>query len=133
VALASQAGQLELNVMMPIIAHNLFESMQVMIGALTAFTEKCVDGLEANAEMAEGWLAKNAIIVTALNPLIGYSAGAALVKQSLAEKRLIKELAMEQADAGKLKHVSEDRDVTAAEIKHALEDLRGLTEGGITK
>jgi fumarate hydratase class II len=133
VALASQAGQLELNVMMPIIAHNLFESMQVVIGALTAFTEKCVNGLEANAEMAEGWLAKNAIIVTALNPLIGYSAGAALVKQSLAEKRLIKELAMEQADAGKLKHVSEDRNVTAAEIKHALEDLRGLTEGGITK
>jgi fumarate hydratase, class II len=68
VSLAAQAGQLELNVMMPIIAHNLFEMMQVMIGAINAFTEKCVRGLQANREKAEGWLAKNAIVVTALNP-----------------------------------------------------------------
>jgi len=68
ISLAAQAGQLELNVMMPIIAHNLFESMQVIIGSLRAFTEKCVRGLKANREKAEGWLAKNAIIITALNP-----------------------------------------------------------------
>jgi len=66
IALAAQAGQLELNVMMPIIAHNLFESMQVMIGAIRAFTDRCVSGLQANREKAEGWLARNAIIVTAL-------------------------------------------------------------------
>ncbi len=48
VALAAQAGQLELNVMMPIIAHNLFESMQVTIGAVRAFTEKCVRDVQAN-------------------------------------------------------------------------------------
>ena len=84
IALASQAGQLEQNVMMPIIAHTLFEMMQVMIGAVNAFTEKCVRGLKANRVKAEGWLEKNAIVVTALNPLIGYAAGAELVKAVLA-------------------------------------------------
>ena len=69
VALAAQAGQLELNVMMPVIAHNLFEAMQVTIGAVTAFTEKAVRGLTANREKAEGWLGRNPIIITALNPL----------------------------------------------------------------
>ncbi len=87
ISLAAQAGQLELNVMMPIIAHNLFESMQVMIGAVNAFTEKCVRGLQANRPKAEGWLEKNAIVVTALNPLIGYAAGAKLVKEALASDR----------------------------------------------
>src|SRR3970282_279971 len=99
VALASQAGQLELNVMMPVIAHNLFEMMQVMIGSLKTFTEKCVIGLAANKEKAEGWLARNAIIITALNPLIGYQAGAALVKQSLKENRTVGEVAEEKANA----------------------------------
>ena len=72
IALASQAGQLELNVMMPIIAHNLFEMMQVMIGSVSAFDEKCVRGITANSEKAENWLSKNAIVATALNPIIGY-------------------------------------------------------------
>src|SRR5512146_1124422 len=72
VTMAAQAGQLELNVMMPIIAHNLFEMMHVLIGAINAFTEKCVVGLTANREKATGWLARNAILVTALNPKIGY-------------------------------------------------------------
>jgi fumarate hydratase class II len=133
VALASQAGQLELNVMMPIIAHNLFEMMQVSIGALRAFTERCVVGLTANKEKAEGWLARNAIIVTALNPLIGYQSGAALVKEAVKDNRAITELAVEKANAGELKHVSEGRPVTAAEIQHALSDLRKLTDGGIVK
>lgn len=133
VALAVQAGQLELNVMMPIIAHNLFEMMQVMIGSLRTFTEKCVIGLAANKEKAEGWLARNAIIITALNPLIGYQAGAALVKRALKENRTVGEVAEEEANAGELKHVSEDRKVSAEEIKKALGDLRKLTEGGIVK
>jgi fumarate hydratase class II len=133
VALGAQAGQLELNVMMPIVAHNLFEAMQVMIGALRAFTEKCVVGLAANREKAEGWLAKNAIIITALNPLIGYQAGAALVKLAVKDNLSISELAMQKAAAGDLQHVSEKRAVTPEEIRHALGDLRKLTEGGIVK
>ncbi len=131
VSLAAQAGQLELNVMMPILAHNLFEMMQVMIGAIRAFTEKCVCGLQANRSKAEGWLEKNAIIVTALNPLIGYSAGARLVKEALASHRTVRQVAVEKAAAGELRHRDVDRPVAVEEIEAALGDLRKLTQGGI--
>jgi fumarate hydratase class II len=131
VALAAQAGQLELNVMMPIIAHNLFESMQVTIGAVQAFTEKCVIGLQANRMKAEGWLAKNAILVTALNPLIGYAAGAALVKEALRRDLTIEAVAIEKAKAGELQHLDQERPVSVAEVRAALGDLRRLTDGGI--
>ena len=131
VAMAVQAGQLELNVMMPILAHNLFEMMQVVIGSVNAFADRAVKGLTANREKAEGWLAKNAIIVTALNPVIGYSQGAALVKEALAKNASIKELALEKARAGALKHRDEDRPVKPEEIEAALGDLHKLTEGGI--
>lgn len=131
VALAAQAGQLELNVMMPIIAHNLFEAMQVIIGSVRAFTDKCVRGLQANRAKAEGWLAQNAIVVTALNPLIGYAAGAALVKEALKSGKTVGELAVQLARAGQLKHRDEQRLVTPLEIENALSDMRRLTEGGI--
>lgn len=131
VSLASQAGQLELNVMMPIIAHNLFEMMQVMNGAVSAFTEKCVRGLRANQEKAEGWLARNAIVITALNPVIGYAAGATLVKEALARNLSIREVAVEKAQAGELTHQETGRAVSVEEIENALSDLRKLTEGGI--
>jgi len=131
ISLAAQAGQLELNVMMPIIAHNLFESMQVMIGAVNAFSEKCVRGLQANRVKAEGWLEQNAILVTALNPLIGYSAGAQLVKEALNCKRTIRQLALAKAQRGELKRQSDGSPVTPEEIERALGDLRRLTEGGI--
>lgn len=131
IALASQAGQLELNVMMPVIAHNAFEMMQVIIGSVQAFTTKCVQGVQANRAKAEGWLDKNTIVVTALNPLIGYSAGANLVKEALARNATIREIALEKARAGSLPHNTEDRLVNPEEIEAALSDLRRLTEGGI--
>jgi fumarate hydratase, class II len=133
VNLAAQAGQLELNVMMPVIAHNLFEMMHVMIGAINAFTDKCVRGLEANRPKAEGWLARNAIVVTALNPVIGYATGAALVKESLQRDVTISEVALEKARQGELKHRDTGKPVTEAEIEAALSDLRRLTDGGIIK
>jgi fumarate hydratase class II len=131
VALAAQAGQLELNVMMPIIAHNLFEMMQVMIGSIDAFTEKCVHGVQANPEKAQHWLERNAIIVTALNPLIGYERGAALVKEALAAGKTVREVAVEKASQGVLKHRNEPRGVRVEEIEQALADLRKMTDGGI--
>ena len=131
VALAAQAGQLELNVMMPVIAHNLFEMMQLMIGAVSAFTEKCVLGLQANRERAEAWLARNPIVVTALNPLIGYAAGSALVKEALKRGVTVRELALEKAASGLLIHRNEPRLVTLQEVDDALQDLRKLTNGGI--
>jgi len=131
VALASQAGQLELNVMMPIIAHNLFEMMQVMIGAVHAFDEKCVHGITANSEKAESWLSKNAIVATALNPLIGYLEAAKLVKHAMNRNVSIRQIAAEIIETGNLKHKDEDRLITIAEIDKTLGDLRNLTEGGI--
>jgi fumarate hydratase class II len=133
VSLAAQAGQLELNVMMPIIAHNLFEMMQVMIGSINAFADKCVRGVTANREKASGWLAKNAIVVTALNPVIGYLPGAALVKEAIARNLPVGEVAAEKASRGELMHVTENRPVSPEEIARALGDLRKLTEGGLAE
>ncbi len=120
ITFAAQAGQLELNVMMPIIAYCLFQEIDVTIGAVKAFTEKCVAGLSANREKAEAWLAKNAIIATALNPVIGYEKGAAVVKKAIAENRSIREIVVE------LGYMSDE------EAAHAL-DARAMTEGGITE
>ncbi|MEW5830948.1 MAG: aspartate ammonia-lyase [Chloroflexota bacterium] len=131
VGLAAQAGQLELNVMMPVIAHNLFEAMQVMIGSIRAFTERAVRGLKANREKAEGWLAKNAIVATALNPLIGYTRGAELVKEAQTRSLTVREVALEKARAGLLIHRESGLPVSQVEIERALGDLRRLTEGGI--
>jgi fumarate hydratase class II len=131
VAMAAQAGQLELNVMMPIIAHSLFEAMQVTIGSVRSFTEYAVTGLMANRAKAEGWLAKNAIVVTALNPVIGYAQGAGLVKEALKRDLAIRDLAIEKAKAGQLKHRDNDTLVSVEEIEHALNDMRRLTESGV--
>jgi fumarate hydratase class II len=131
ISLASQAGQLELNVMMPIIAHCLFEMMQVMIGSISAFTQKCVRGLDANRAKAEGWLARNAIVATALNPLIGYNASAALVKEALQRNITIRQVALEKVASGELQHIKENRKVTDDDIELALKDFKHLTYGGI--
>jgi fumarate hydratase class II len=129
VALAAQAGQLELNVMMPIIAYNLFEMMQITIGSVRAFTELAVRGLTANRAKAEGWLAQNPIVVTALNPLIGYEQGAELVKEAAARHLTIRDVAMEKAKAGTLKRIDRGQPVTIEEVEVALGDLRRLTKG----
>ncbi len=118
VTLAGQAGQLELNVMMPIIAHNLNEMMQVMIGSVNAFTDRLVVGLMANAERAEGWLARNPILVTALNPIIGYENGAKVAKASLAQNKSLLEVVVEMG----LMQEDDARKVL---------DARKMTEGGI--
>jgi len=120
VMLAGQAGQLELNVMMPIIAYNLFQSMDIIINALNAFREKCLVGVKANEEKATGWLAKNAILVTALNPVIGYAKGADVAKEAMASNRTVREVVVEK---GYLSGEEVDR----------LLNVRSLTEGGIHK
>lgn len=131
VQLASAAGQLELNVMMPILAHDLFQMMDLLIHAIAAFTTRCVAGLAANREKAEGWLARNVIVVTALNPLIGYLPGAAIAKEALARNMTVRAVAAERIARGELRHAREDRPVTLAEVDAVLGDLSALTEGGI--
>jgi fumarate hydratase class II len=118
VMLAAQASQMELNVMMPIIAYNLFQSMDILIGGVRAFVERCVRGVKANREKAEGWLARNPILVTALNPVIGYQKGAEIAKEALASNRTIREVVVEK---GYLTPEEADR----------LLDTRRMTEGGI--
>jgi fumarate hydratase class II len=130
VALAAQAGQLELNVMMPIIAHNLNEMMQVAIGAINAFTKFCVVGIVAQPEKASGWLARNAIVVTALNPIIGYLAGAELVKEAMKRNITIREVAAERIANGTLTK-KDGSPLTLEEVDAVLADLRKLTEGGL--
>jgi fumarate hydratase class II len=101
--------------------------MQITIGAVQAFTERVVHGTTANRAKAEGWLAQNPIVVTALNPLIGYSQGAELVKEAASRNMTIHDIAIEKANDGKLKNVNGDRLVTSEEIEDALGDLRRLT------
>ena len=85
---------------------------------MKAFTDKCVVGMTANREKAEGWLAKNPILVTALNPIIGYLKGAEVAKKSLAENRSLKDIVV---DLGYM---------TEAEATQAL-DASAMTEGGL--
>ena len=127
IALATQAGQLELNVMMPVIAHNLFEMMQITIGAVQVFTDRAVRGITANRAKAEGWLAQNPIVVTALNPLIGYGQGAELVKEAASRNMTIHDIAVEKAKDGTLKHVNGDGLVIIEEIEALLGDLQRIT------
>jgi fumarate hydratase class II len=118
VLMAGQAGQLELNVMMPIIGYNLFQSMDIIINAVNAFTQKCVSGIRANPVKAEGWLAKNAILVTALNPVIGYSKGAEVAKEAMQSSRTVREVVIEKG-------------YLSAEEADRLLNVRSLTDGGI--
>ncbi len=118
VNLCGAAGQFELNVMMPMIAHNLNEMMTVMIGAVRAFTEKLMRDLTLNRERTESWLERNPILVTALNPIIGYNNGAAVAKKALAEGKSVREVVLELGL------------MEAAELDAAL-DAYGMTEGGI--
>jgi fumarate hydratase, class II len=92
VSIAAEHGQLELNVMMPVIAFNVLLSMQIMTNAATVFTEKCVKGIEANREMNEYWVERSAALATALAPQIGYARAAEISKRSVKEGMLIRDL-----------------------------------------
>jgi len=120
VNMSGAAGQFELNVMMPIISHNLNEMMQVMIGSVRAFTDKLMAGLILNEDNVARWLSRNPILVTALNPVIGYNNGAAVAKKSLAEGKSVREVVLEMGL------------MEADELDKAL-DAYAMTEGGIRK
>jgi fumarate hydratase class II len=111
-------GNFELNVMMPVIVHNLLESIELLANAADTFATRGVDGIEANEQRARELVERNAIIVTALNPHIGYDNGAKIAKESVATGRSVRELVLE---AGLM---SEN------ELDEAL-DLKGMTEGGL--
>ncbi len=93
VALAVQAGQLELNVMMPAMAYNVLQSITILANTLGQFTERCVAGITANVEKCRQYAESTIALATALNPTIGYAKAAELVKESVASGSSIVELA----------------------------------------
>ncbi|RSL16279.1 aspartate ammonia-lyase [Edaphobacter aggregans] len=96
VAMAVQAGQLELNVMMPAMAHNTLQSITILTNTLRELDVHCVRGITVNRERAAFYAGSTIALATALNPYIGYAKAAALVKESVASGRSIVELAREQ-------------------------------------
>jgi len=96
VALAVQAGQLELNVMMPTMAYSVLQSTTIMSNMLLVFTEKCVAGITANVDRCNFYAQATVSLATALNPYIGYAKAAEIVKESVATGRSIIEIAREK-------------------------------------
>jgi fumarate hydratase, class II len=118
VSLAAAAGQLELNVMMPIIAYNLFQTMDILINAVNVFTAKCVVGITANRAQAEAWLAQSTVLVTALNPALGYLKAAEVAKDAMARHVPIRQVVLEKGY------------LSSEELDRIL-DVHAMTEGGI--
>jgi len=118
VAIAAEHGQLELNVMMPVIAFNVLLSMRILSNAARILAERCVVGIEANEEMCAYWVERSAALATALMPHIGYAKAAELSKQSVKEGVLVRDM------------VKRDKLLPADEIDDVL-DLRKMTEIGV--
>jgi aspartate ammonia-lyase len=115
VALAVQAGQLELNVMMPTMTYNVMQSITILANMLAVFNERCIAGITANEKRCDFYAQATVSLATALNPYIGYAKAAEIVKESVATGRSIIDLARER------KLLSE------AEIKEILDPAR-MTE-----
>jgi len=96
VAFAGTQGDFELNVMLPVIARNLLESIRLLTNVSRLFAERCVAGLTANREVLQGYAAGSPSIVTPLNKYLGYEEAAAIAKQALAQNRAIREIVVER-------------------------------------
>ena len=118
VAVSAEHGQLELNVMMPVIAYNVLLSMRILTTAARSLDERCVRGIEANAEQCAYWLERSAALATALAPEIGYAKAADISKQSVKEGVLIREL------------VKREKVLPDERIDEVL-DLRKMTDIGV--
>ena len=92
VSISAEHGQLELNVMMPVIAFNVLLAMQILTNAARVLDQKCVRGIKANREMNEYWVERSAALATALAPQIGYARAAEISKRSVKEGILIRDL-----------------------------------------
>lgn len=95
IALAAQAGQLELNVMMPLIAYNLIHSIEILGNTIAALTERCIKGITANSDRTLAYAEGSLALVTALNPHIGYLNAAAVAKESLETGKSLRQIVLE--------------------------------------
>ncbi|HLR76886.1 MAG TPA: lyase family protein, partial [Balneolaceae bacterium] len=98
VAVAGQAGNFELNVMLPVVAHNLLQSIEILANAADNFAKRSVSRLSVNEERIADMVERNPVLVTALNPVIGYDKGSKIAKKAFKEKRPVKEVAREITD-----------------------------------
>ncbi|HEX6994336.1 MAG TPA: class II fumarate hydratase [Gammaproteobacteria bacterium] len=118
ITIAGQSGNFQLNVMLPVIAHNLIQSIELTASAARVLADSAIEGFTVNTDRLGAALARNPILVTALNPVIGYEKGAAIAKRAYREGRPIREVAAEDTDL-------------PAERLAALLDPVELTKGGI--
>ncbi|MCX5341169.1 class II fumarate hydratase [Streptomyces atratus] len=117
VAVAGAAGNFELNVMLPVIAKNLLESVRLLANASRLLADRTVDGITANVERAREYAESSPSVVTPLNKYIGYEEAAKVAKKSLAERRTIREVVL---DSGYV----ERGDLTVEQLDEALDVLR---------
>jgi aspartate ammonia-lyase len=96
VTLAAEAGQLELNVMEPVIVQSLFESIEMLKNGMSTFKYRCIDGIEANAEHCKKMVENSIGLVTALNPELGYEVSSKLAKEALETGRSVYDLVLEK-------------------------------------
>jgi aspartate ammonia-lyase len=115
IATAAQAGQLELNVMMPVIGFNLLMSLTILNNALSVLRERCVDGITANEERCRWYVEHSVSLVTALNPNIGYARAADIAKRAIASGKTIRQT------------LEEEGLLTAEELAEIM-DTRAMTE-----
>jgi fumarate hydratase class II len=118
IALGGLSGNFELNVMMPVMTHNLLQSIELLARAGTQFTERCLKGLEANRARCESLVEESLAMCTALAPVIGYDKAADIAKTAYASNRTVREVALEQ------------QVLPEAELQRLL-DPRPMTEPGI--
>ena len=118
ITIGGQSGSFQLNVMLPVIAYNLLQSISILAGASCLLADRAIAGFAVNAERIGRLVDSNPILVTALNPVIGYELGAQIAKTAYAQGRTLKEVALEMTD------------LSAHELDELL-DPRKLTEGGI--
>jgi fumarate hydratase class II len=118
ITVAGQAGNFQLNVMLPVIAYDLLESIRLLANVVVALADRAIAGFTVNRERLAEALERNPILVTALNPIIGYEKGAAIAKRAYAEGRPIREVAQELTK------------LSAAELAKLLDPLE-LTRGGV--
>ncbi len=118
VGAAAEAGQLELNVMMPVIAHNLLFTLRILTNASRVFAERCVEGIEPDTAQCAHWLERSPALVTALAPRIGYAQAAQLAKEAVAKNVTVRQLVME-------KGLLQGKDL------EAVLDLLAMTELGV--
>jgi fumarate hydratase class II len=118
ITVAGQSGNFQLNVMLPVVAHNLAQSIELLANGSRVLADSAIAGFTVNQARLDEALDRNPILVTALNPVIGYEKGAAVAKQAYAEGRPIRDVAAEQTD------------LTDKELNRLLDPL-DLTRGGI--